>query len=562
MAGSSTEEEFENSFSTTPSVSTNRKSNIFWLIRYPLLIIVTLLTLCNLLLYTLTRTYVLVVEFVQNLFSKARRQLLKLSESKDYQTWLKNAHEIDEILGYDQWKTQINDESQFDEALLTRLSRRLKRDLVRHDLPKLMNTLVNSACKQDIAGVECEQLYSRCYSGTKLSIDAYYNQVVEALGYVAESDALSVEEKARFFKQVSVTYGRTALCLSGGATFGYFHLGVMKALFEQGYLPNIITGTSAGAMMAAMVCVRTDDELEEIFSPELANRTNCLKNSWYEMLTSLYKTGALLTDEFFREEAIWFTKKDMTFLEAYELTGRVLNISVMSDEAHSKTKNLNYINSPQITVRSAVVASSAIPGLLPACPLYFKDSQGRVQRYFGNGRLWRDGSLRADIPEKELQQIFRVRYTIVSQVNPHVSAFFFRPRGHPGNPSGKRGWRGGFISSTFVKLFLLEIHKWLAFVRDMELLPRLGGANFSNIFSQTFEGNLTILPKIRWVNFRNVMTDPNVERMELFLRDGQMETYPVIKPLSNRMKIEHTIGLYLAQFKNMQVIGRDKDVGR
>lgn len=160
------------------------------------------------------------------------------------------------------------------------------------------------------------------------------------------------------------------------------------------------------------------------------------------MIRNFVKTGAMLDDELFRQEAFWFTKGDMTFLEAYHLTGRILNVSVMSNEGHSKTKILNYINSPHITIRSAVVASSAIPGLLPACPLYVKTAKGEVVKYFGNGRLWRDGSMRADIPERELQQLFRVKYTVVSQVNPHISLFFFRPRGHPGRPSVARRWRG------------------------------------------------------------------------------------------------------------------------
>ena len=175
------------------------------------------------------------------------------------------------------------------------------------------------------------------------------------------------------------------------------------------------------------------------------------------MVRNFIKTGAMLDAELFRKEAFWFTKGDMTFLEAYHLTGRILNVSVMSNEGHSKTKILNYINSPHITIRSAVVASSAIPGLLPACPLFVKTFKGEVVEYFGNGRLWRDGSMRADIPERELQQLFRVKYTVVSQVNPHISLFFFRPRGHPGKPSVARRWRG-ILTFYLLFMFYRRIH--------------------------------------------------------------------------------------------------------
>lgn len=40
-----------------------------------------------------------------------------------------------------------------------------------------------------------------------------------------------------------------------------YHLGVVKTLFEHGLLPRIISGASVGAVVAALVCVRTDEEL-------------------------------------------------------------------------------------------------------------------------------------------------------------------------------------------------------------------------------------------------------------------------------------------------------------
>lgn len=48
-----------------------------------------------------------------------------------------------------------------------------------------------------------------------------------------------------------------------GNTFltGLSHLGVVKALNGQGLLPRIISGTAIGALIAALVCIHTDDEL-------------------------------------------------------------------------------------------------------------------------------------------------------------------------------------------------------------------------------------------------------------------------------------------------------------
>ena len=47
------------------------------------------------------------------------------------------------------------------------------------------------------------------------------------------------------------------------------HTGVVKTLFEMNLLPKVITGSSGGSIIAAAVCVYTDEELpKKLFSPE------------------------------------------------------------------------------------------------------------------------------------------------------------------------------------------------------------------------------------------------------------------------------------------------------
>jgi len=45
---------------------------------------------------------------------------------------------------------------------------------------------------------------------------------------------------------------KTALVLSGGGVRGFAHLGVLKALNEKGIYPDVISGTSAGAIAATL----------------------------------------------------------------------------------------------------------------------------------------------------------------------------------------------------------------------------------------------------------------------------------------------------------------------
>merc|ERR1719343_1548455 len=70
-----------------------------------------------------------------------------------------------------------------------------------------------------------------------------------------------LEEKLAFFYETKHSFGRCALLLSGGASMGMYHFGVVKALHLNGILPRIFSGTSAGAIFCGIVCIRTDEEL-------------------------------------------------------------------------------------------------------------------------------------------------------------------------------------------------------------------------------------------------------------------------------------------------------------
>jgi predicted acylesterase/phospholipase RssA len=49
------------------------------------------------------------------------------------------------------------------------------------------------------------------------------------------------------------------------------HVGVVKALLDADVLPRVIAGTSAGGLIAALTCTRSDEELKLLLSPKLAD---------------------------------------------------------------------------------------------------------------------------------------------------------------------------------------------------------------------------------------------------------------------------------------------------
>lgn len=137
------------------------------------------------------------------------------------------------------------------------------------------------------------------------------------------------EKVIAFLKRARAAYGRTALCLSGGAMMGLYHFGIVKALLEMGSLPNIISGTSAGSVVGAIVCTRTDEEIKRDLDPAiLATKLKCFALPWSQRIKNLWTKGCMLNYEDWRELIRWFTCGDMTFAEAFKKTGRVFCITL------------------------------------------------------------------------------------------------------------------------------------------------------------------------------------------------------------------------------------------
>jgi len=70
------------------------------------------------------------------------------------------------------------------------------------------------------------------------------------------------------------------------------HCGVIKAFLDSGLLPRVITGTSAGGLIAALTCTRTDEELKILLVPDLANRITACEEPFNIWFKRFWKTGA------------------------------------------------------------------------------------------------------------------------------------------------------------------------------------------------------------------------------------------------------------------------------
>ena len=101
---------------------------------------------------------------------------------------------------------------------------------------------------------------------------------------------------------------------------------------------------------------------------------------------------------------------DVTFQEAFDKTGRILNIPVKAIDQIDDTRKvhvrmLNYLTAPHVVVWSASRASCSVPGVYAPFPLLARDPDGSL-RYEGQDShddhfeptLYVDGSMGARAP--------------------------------------------------------------------------------------------------------------------------------------------------------------------
>lgn len=405
-----------------------REGVLYTVLKWPLLLTVFawIATLsCG---YVLVRVYIFLYEQWVTWRGKRQRLRLNLSAQTNYPDWLNAAQELDAHLGNDKWK-QINEYAYYDHLTINKVVAQLKstrKDAEReiqdsrasvNELPAVeeLRSLLEACVRNNFGGVENPRMYSEAYSGTKDLVQEYIDEVHACIQLISDSKQIDRETKYQHFKHLDTNLGRTALCLSGGATFAYYHFGVVRALLDNGVLPEIITGTSGGALVAGLVATRTDEELKQLLVPALAHRIRACHEGFTTWMRRWWRTGARFDTLDWAKQCSWFCRGSTTFREAYERTGRILNVSCVPSDPHSPSILANYLTSPDCVIWSAVLASAAVPGILNPVVLMTKKRDGTLKPY-SFGHKWKDGSLRTDIPIKALNLHFNVNFTIVSQV--------------------------------------------------------------------------------------------------------------------------------------------------
>ena len=436
------------------------------------------------------------------------------------------------------------------------------------------------------------------------------------------SQHVSLAERLAFFNETRHSFGRSALCLSGGATLGIYHVGVVKALLEAQLLPRVISGASAGSIIAAILGTRLDSELESIFIFENINtRFFTEKRSKKEGVEEGVEEGVGEGVEGVEEEdevsdmmeeedevvdmveeeirksniskkmrkkskkrkrkkrkkkeeknkttSVWYSSIDQyismlppplpmiflgarrklrkgyaldistlekslrencgqyTFQEAFDRTGRIVNIVVTPTRSGRIPMVLNYLTSPHVLMWSAALASCAVPGVFEPVELRCKDREGKENPYFPQGQRWSDGSVENDLPMQRLSELFNVNHFIVSQVNPH--ALFFAGTS-----------LGSSSLAQIIQFLKTQVKAW---IRNISMLcfqfnlPLLG-KGLLPLLTQRYEGDVTIVPRWGVNDLFELFKDPNKERFEKCKLEGERITWPKLSKLRDECQVE------------------------
>ena len=474
----------------------------------------------------------------------SKSELKQLEKDMDaavsYDDWLSAAQAHDKATGKAEWRQEEPSEL-YDHAQIRYRLDRLRKFRKQKDWAGLLYAL-NEGIHGNMGGMGKSVLYRQAKSGTKVLIEQYIQEIDESLRLLAElpNDVIPTQQKLDFFYRSNVCYGRSALMLSGGGVLGFLHLGVVTELLRHGLLPRVISGSSAGSIVAAALAAYTDEEMTSLDLIGLMESggadTRGLIRNWLSGAGSRFTADDV-------EKLIEATIPDLTFGEAYAKTGRQVSITVAPAEPHQRSRLLNAVSSPNVYLRSAAMASCAIPGVFPAVMLQAKNERGEAQPYLP-ARRWVDGSVADDLPAKRLSRLFSTNHYIVSMVNPVARAFL--PRDDKARPLRQAAASLGMGIGREMLNFYRGVAKkygdnWPKFNMMMHGVHAL--------LDQEYSGDINIVPRFRMQNPLNLISQPSEEELRLLMKEGERATYSRIESVRRCTQISRTLEEILHRFE-------------
>ena len=75
---------------------------------------------------------------------------------------------------------------------------------------------------------------------------------------------------------------------------------------------------------------------------------------------------------------------EITFREAFDKTGFVINIVVAGDNKFEEYRILNYLTAPNVLIYSAATASCSVPFVFGPSKIFCKDEKGNIKEWLAS----------------------------------------------------------------------------------------------------------------------------------------------------------------------------------
>lgn len=466
-----------------------------------------------------------------------------LAEAPSYEVWLEAAEAHDAATGAAEWRH--DDASPYFDAEELRQGMFAMRQLRADADAEGMAAHLTDDLYRHLNALLAPELFAVALAGTKRIAETYLDEAETSLRWLATVPGVPASHLLGRFERAWHVFGRTALLLSGGATWGFHHLGVCRALFELDLLPHVLCGASTGAMIAAGICARDDAELAAMFADPVGQiRLDGLRLA---PLDEAVQRRALLDPEQLRA-VLDHNIGTPTFAEAHRRSGRELAISVSPTRHRQKARLLSHLTAPDVLLTSAVLASSALPGLFPPVQLERRMADGTVLPHVP-GERWVDGSIAGDLPKRRLSRLHNVNHFVVSQTNPHIVPFV-RHHGRRGLASAVMRVVGATARSQ--GMWATELVQNLTGRRPV--VGRLAAA-VNAVFSQDYRGHADIHPRFRWGLLARIVTNPTPDDLLAFIDEGARSVWPRVGMIRQQTRIGRAFREEVARLRRPDASG-------
>lgn len=240
---------------------------------------------------------------------------------------------------------------------------------------------------------------------------------------------------------------------------------------------------------------------------------------------------------------------NFTFQEAFDRTGRILNIVVTPLNSSDPPRLLNYLTAPHVMVWSAAVASSSLPGVFEANRLVVKEADGWERYESGGKQAFSDGSMEQDLPMQQLSEMFNINHFIISQANPHAVAFatYNHKTSVWSNPLST-------LISSIIAFLKGQVRTWISQLVDAVGARRIApffdtqrgvGTQF---FTQEYEGRPQDISLIPWKSHRSllgamlhIIYNPSEAEFREWIMAAQRETWRYLPAIKSHIAEEITL---------------------